>query len=154
MTFIMPQSQYTRAYFERWVSRMVPDSNQYVDFFDNYVCPSIRVYKFERGDGEPVNNDPDMITALRESGTPVLIAKKYRITSIIDIRNAFPYNIGSVQLNNDTSRAMTLTVGFLYERYRVTTAQEFTDEGRFKHQGANAASFAQPLRVNSGILFQ
>ena len=154
MTFIMPQSQYTRAYFERWVSRMVPDSNQYVDFFDNYVCPSIRVYKFERGDGEPVNNDPDMITALRESGTPVLIAKKYRITSIIDIRNAFPYNIGSVQLNNDTSRAMPLTVGFLYERYRVTTAQEFTDEGRFKHQGANAASFAQPLRVNSGILFQ
>ena len=154
MTFIMPQSQYTRAYFERWVSRMVPDSNQYVDFFDNYVCPSIRVYKFERGNGEPVNNDPDMITALRESGTPVLIAKKYRITSIIDIRNAFPYNIGSVQLNNDASRAMTLTVGFLYERYRVTTAQEFTDEGKFKHQGKNAAVFAQPLRVNSGILFQ
>ena len=44
----MPRSQYTRQFFEKWVNRMAPDQNQFVDFFDNYVCPSIRVYKFER----------------------------------------------------------------------------------------------------------
>ena len=32
--------------------------------------------------------------------------------------NAFPYNLGSVQLNNDRARLMTLTIGFYYERYR------------------------------------
>tara|TARA_A200000159_G_scaffold156535_1_gene171554 strand:- start:7093 stop:7902 length:810 start_codon:yes stop_codon:yes gene_type:complete len=162
MTFIMPKSQYTRAYFERWVGRMAPDANQYVDFFDSYVCPSIRIYKFERGGGDLVASDPKMITALRTSNdfnkntfiTDFLLPRKYRITAMYDIRNAFPYNIGSVQLNNDTSRAMTLTVGFLYERYRVQVEQDFTDEGRFKHQGKNAATFAEPLRVNSGILFQ
>tara|TARA_B100002019_G_scaffold80615_1_gene69619 strand:- start:19562 stop:20356 length:795 start_codon:yes stop_codon:yes gene_type:complete len=154
MTFIMPRSQYTRQFFEKWVNRMAPDQNQFVDFFDNYVCPSIRVYKFERGGGDYVYTDPNLISALRKAGDPFLLARKYKITAMFDIRNAFPYNIGSIQLNNDGSRAMTLTVGFLYERYRVQTEDEFTDDGKFKHIGDAGSSFAEPLRVNSGILFQ
>ena len=49
-----------------------------------------------------------------------------------EIRNCYPYNIGSVQLNNDSSRAMTLTVAFLYERYRVMVEDDYTDDGRFR----------------------
>ena len=67
MTFIMPRSQYTRQFFEKWVNRMAPDQNQFVDFFDNYVCPSIRVYKFERGGGDYVYTDPNLISALRKA---------------------------------------------------------------------------------------
>ena len=134
MSFIIPRSQQTRAFFERWVSRMAPDSNQYTEFYDNYVCPTLRVYKFERGGGDYVYTDPKLIGALRRAGDPFLLARKYKVTAMYEIRNCFPYNIGSVQLNNDTSRAMTLTVGFLYERYRVLVEDPFTDDGRFRHR--------------------
>ena len=35
-----------------------------------------------------------------------------------ELRNVFPTNIGSVQLNNNEARVMTLTVSFNFERYR------------------------------------
>ena len=46
MTFIMPKSQQTRIFFERWVSRMVPDSNQMAEFYDNYICPTLRAVSY------------------------------------------------------------------------------------------------------------
>ena len=57
MSFIMPKSQQTRIFFERWVSRMVPDANQMSEFYDNYVCPALRIYKWERGGGDFISND-------------------------------------------------------------------------------------------------
>ena len=38
---------------------------------------------------------------------------------------------------------MTLTVGFLYERYRVQTEDEFTDDGKFRHIGDAGSNFAE-----------
>ena len=48
------------------------------------------------------------------------------------MRNAFPFNIGTIQLNNDTARAMTLTIGFFYERYRMLTEDAFSDPGTYQ----------------------
>ena len=54
-------------------------------------------------------------------------------------------------MNNDSSRAMTLTVGFLYERYRVAVEDDFTDEGKFKfRQNTTQASDFLPQLINTG----
>ena len=151
MTFIMPKSQQTRIFFERWISRMVPDSNQMAEFYDNYICPTLRVYKWERGGGDYVSNDSKLMGFVNKIGDPLLLARKHKVTAMFEIRNIFPYNIGSVQLNNDSSRAMTLTVGFLYERYRVAVEDDFTDEGKFKfRQNTTQASDFLPQLINTG----
>lgn len=153
ISFIIPKSQYTRAFFEEWTTRVSSDANQYCEFYDDYVCPSLRVYKWERGKGDGVYTDPKMIRALRQSGDPFLIAKKYRITAVWEMRNVFPFNIGSIQLNNDSSRAMTLTVGFMYERYRLLVNDEFTDPGRYiiRGEGGFTDDIPQPPRYNSTL---
>lgn len=136
ISFIMPRSQYIRSFFEEWTTRISPDSNQYVEFYDDYVCPSLTVFKYERSEGtaggDLVSNDSSMSRVLRESGANELLARKYKIKAVWELRNVFPFNIGSVQLNNDTARAMTLTIGFLYERYRLTVEDDFRDPGTYE----------------------
>ncbi len=129
ITFMMPRSQQTRLWFERWAALMANDANQYVDFYANFCAPEINIFKWERGGGEPVYNDTWMKRALREAEgqeafiqgkriRPWHVHRKYKLTAHWRIINAFPYNIGSIQLNNNSARTMSLTVGFLYERYR------------------------------------
>ena len=52
MNFIMPRSQYTRNFFERWTSMMASDSEQYTRYYNDYVCPRMYIYKWERGGGK------------------------------------------------------------------------------------------------------
>lgn len=153
MSFIMPKSQQTRIFFERWVSRMVPDANQMSEFYDNYVCPALRIYKWERGGGDFISNDAKLQGFVnKQTGDPIYNFRKHKLTAMYEIRNLFPYNIGSTQLNNDTSRAMTLTVGFLYERYRVAVEDDFTDDGRFKFRNNTAESQRfLPNLVNTSV---
>ena len=75
------------------------------------------VYKWERGGGDLAVTDPKMIRAIRESGmaNQLLLARKYQLTACWEIQNAFPYNIGSVQLDNQKAKIMTMTIGFYYE---------------------------------------
>jgi len=103
--FIIPSSQQTRAIFETWVNRISRDSNQMVDFYQQYVSPVVRVYKWEA-----------------QSNINVL-------TGCWEMQNVFPYNIGSVQLNNEQNGIMTLSMGFYYERYRFHAAEAFSDPG-------------------------
>ena len=133
ITFTMPRSQYTRNFFERWTTMMASDSEQYTRYYNEYVCPRMYIYKWERGGGDLVVTDPKMIRALRKSGTEnFLLARKYQLTAAWEIQNLYPYNIGSVQLDNNTAKAMTLTVGFYYERYRFFTQGKFDDPGLLK----------------------
>ena len=37
INYVIPRSQLTRTFFERWTQVMASDSNQYTDFYDNYV---------------------------------------------------------------------------------------------------------------------
>ena len=145
--------QQTRIFFERWVSRMVPDANQMSEFYDNYVCPALRIYKWERGGGDFISNDAKLQGFVnKQTGDPIYNFRKHKLTAMYEIRNLFPYNIGSTQLNNDTSRAMTLTVGFLYERYRVAVEDDFTDDGRFKfRRNTSESQNFLPNLVNTGV---
>ena len=130
ITFTMPRAQYSRNFFERWTTMMASDSEQYTRYYNDYVCPRMYIYKWERGGGDAVISDPTMIRALRESGTSnLLFARKYQVTAAWEIQNLYPYNIGSVQLDNEKAKIMTLSVGFYYERYRFFTQDKFDDAG-------------------------
>jgi len=133
ISFIMPRSQYIRSFFEEWTTRISSDANQYVEFYDDYVCPSLTIWKWERNMGGKVTEDERMRAYLKDSTLPKMIARKYRVTAVWEMRNVFPFNIGSIQLNNDTARAMTLTVGLLYERYRMIVEDDFSDPGQYSY---------------------
>ena len=138
--FRMPRSQYSRNFFERWTTLMASDSEQYTRYYNDYVCPKMMIYKRERGGGGLAVTDPELIASIRESGSAdMLLARKYQLTAAWELRNLYPYNIGSIQLNNSNAQTMTLSVGFYYERYRFYTAD------RFDHDTINF------LTVGSGI---
>ena len=149
MTFKMPRTQRTRAIFERWLTMMNNDANQYVHFYKQYCCPRVRIYKFERGGGAKVQNfatplvqkvqnklggifgssnvaDNNLLNYLKldpgikQTALDAIAnqAKFYSCHGMWELRNVFPTNIGSVQLNNNEARVMTLTVSFNFERYR------------------------------------
>ena len=121
MTFKMPQTQYTRMLFERWITFMRNDADQYVDYYDDIVSPTVRILKWERGGGDAVHT-LNSNGALRQQDPNANVTpdnyRKNRVTACWELRSVFPYNIGSIQLNNMESRVMTITVGFYYERYR------------------------------------
>ena len=124
--FRMPRSQYSRNFFERWTTLMASDSEQYTRYYNDYVCPKMMIYKWERGGGGLAVSDPELIASIRESGSAdMLLARKYQLTAAWELRNLYPYNIGSIQLNNSNAQTMTLSVGFYYERYRFYTADKF-----------------------------
>ena len=129
MTFTMPRSQQTRNFFERWTSLMVNDANQYTDYYDTYCAPEVIIYKWERGGGDYAYSDPRSIRALRDSGDDFLLAKKNKLTAAWVLKKVFPYNIGSVQLDNSQAKTMDLSVQFYYERYRFFTEDQFDAPG-------------------------
>ena len=129
VNFVMPESQLTRLFFERWVSKIANDANQYTEFYNNYVSPHIRIYKYERGGGEKVG------AYGVGSGHQDDIDKKFfndfgrmnKVTAMWELRNCYPYNIGSAQLNNSSSSLMTIGVSFYYERYRFYPEVRFEE---------------------------
>ena len=113
--FTIPRSQYTRAIFETWLSRITRDSNQYVDFYERYTAPRVRIYKWE------TNSYTDRLD--------VRFNNLGELTGCWEMQNVFPYNIGSIELNNEQNTKMTLSIGFFYERYRFYAPDEITDPG-------------------------
>lgn len=129
ITFQMPRSQLTRNFFEKWTQVMASDSNQYTDYYSNYCCPTLRIYKWERGGGDLAVGDPKLLRAVREAGANTFNARKHKLTAVWEMQNVFPFNIGSVQLDNGQSRLMDLNVQFYYERYRFYPESSFDDPG-------------------------
>lgn len=131
--FIMPRNQKTRMLFERWVSIMSSDANQFTDYYDDYVCPNMYIFKWERGGG-PEFEIPDYFKKILESlGIDEKDVTKYKddqLVGIYDLRNVFPYNIGSASLSNAAASVQTFNVGFYYERYRFYGQSQFEDNGR------------------------
>ena len=96
--FTIPRSQYTRAIFETWLSRITRDSNQYVDFYERYTAPRVRIYKWE--------------TNSYTSNLDIRFNNLGELTGCWEMQNVFPYNIGSIELNNEQNTKMTLSIGF------------------------------------------
>ena len=113
--FTIPKTQYTRAIFETWVNRITQDSSQYVDFYDRYCSPRVRVYKWETSTS---NNLAENLQNVGE------------LTGCWEMRNVYPYNIGTIQLTNEQNTIMRLQIGFYYERYRFYAADAVTDPGQ------------------------
>ena len=133
MTFILPRNHKTRMIFERWINLMSPDSNQYTEYYENYVCPHLYIFKWERGGGEKLTLPEAIRNFLRKIGVKISDVERYRddqLVGIYDIQNAFPYNIGSMTLSNEKSQLLKLNVGFYYERYRFYGSDKLDNLGR------------------------
>jgi len=129
INFRVSRSAETRAFFEKWVALMSNDSSQYTDYYEQYVCPTLRIYKWERGGGELAISQRNMLRAIRESELTrysAMTPKLDQLTGVYEMRNVFPYNIGSVQLDNSQNKLMTLSIQFYYERYRFYQSAEFS----------------------------
>lgn len=129
ITFRVPRSGETRAFFERWIALMANDASQYTDYYDNYVCNTLRIYKWERGGGQSAISKRETLRAVRESQITrysALTPKLDELTGVYELSNVFPYNIGSIQLDNAQNKLMSLTVQFYYERYRFHQQNKFT----------------------------
>lgn len=111
INFMCPSSQQLRLFFERWMARCSNDANQYSAYYSDYISPRVLIFKWEKFGGD------ELIT---KGGKPTG-SFIHKLTACWEIYNAFPYNIGSIQLNNDSAKTMTMTIGFNYERYRFFT---------------------------------
>lgn len=132
INFLMPRNHKTRMIFERWISLMSSDANQYTDYYDNYVCPNLYIYKWERGGGPEFQIPADWQRILRDKGidpAKTLKFKDDKLVGIYDIRNVFPQNIGSMTLVNDQANTLSFDVQFLYERYRFYGDQSIDATG-------------------------
>ena len=156
INFRMPRSQYSRNFFERWTTLMASDIEQYTRYYDDYVCPKMMIYKWERGGGDLAVTDPAILRSIRESGTvDALVARKYQLTAAWELQNLYPYNIGSVQLNNQNAQTMTMSVGFYYERYRFFTQDKFdTNTIRYLTVGSNIDNNTDQSTSNNQSVLQ
>lgn len=133
ISFTMPRNHKTRLIFEKWVQLMSSDANQYTDYYDDYVCPNLFIFKWERGGG-PIFDLPESFRRILErlgiDEDRVARYKDDQLVGLYDLRNVFPYNIGSMSLTNEQAGIAKMDVGFYYERYRFYGQDEFENEGR------------------------
>ena len=100
---------------------MSSDANQFTDYYDNYVCPHLYIYKWERGGGPEFQIPENWKKILKSQNIDpedVLKYKDDKLVGVYDIRNVFPQNIGSMTLTNAQAGTLSMNVSFLYERYR------------------------------------
>ena len=146
ISFTMPRNHKTRMIFERWISTMSSDANQYTDYYENYVCPHLHIYKWERGGGPEFALPAEWLKILRDKSIDpekILKYKQDKLVGIYDIRNVFPQNIGSMTLTNDQAGLLQFDVTFMYERYR------FYGDGFFDSPGTSyGATGATPSNPN------
>ena len=110
---------------------MSSDSNQYTDYYDDYVCRSLKIYKYERGGGKVIpfdKQDPTQVAAYK--GIKKADRYKYdQLVGVYDIKNIFPINIGSMTLNQQGAALLEMPVTFRYERYRFNADDTIDDQG-------------------------
>lgn len=129
ITFMMPRDHTLRNLFEAWMNGIVADANHYVEDYEEYVCPTLRIYKLERGFGDKrAVSHPRYDSMIKNSfGREKKNYNRPRLnqcTACFELHNVFPYNIGSAQLNNTDARLLTYSIGFNFERYRFHVRDE------------------------------
>lgn len=120
ITFQQPRNHLVRSYFEEWMNSIIADSNTYVSDYDDYVCSNLRIYKLEKGKSHDSVDEAGIGSSNFRQQFP-RNRLRFRVNEIVacmELRNVFPQNLGTTQLNQRDSRLSTLTVGLSYERYR------------------------------------
>lgn len=127
ITFQMPRNHFIRSYFEEWMNSIVADSNTFVTDYHDYVCKRIRIYKLEKGKGTRNVKEKGYDNQIFRRAYPISSKhnnfKCNQVVACMELRNVFPQNLGTTQLNQRDSRLSTLTVGLSYERYRFYNEQ-------------------------------
>jgi len=143
ISFTMPRSHIIRLAFERWISIMSSDANQFVDYYDDYVSPHLYIYKWERGGG-PEFAIPEYYKQLLKSWgideEDIIKYKDDQLVGAYDLRNVFPLNIGAMTLTNDQAGLLQMDVTFSYERYRFYAQPKFDEDGFSYKYGQNAST--------------
>lgn len=116
--FYIPRNYQINVLFERWMNIMANDANQYVDYYDDYVCPTMTIYKLERGQGGDMPLDESQLPPGMTSKDVKNKPKWNQVVGMWAMFNVFPKNVGTLQFNNQPGSPLTLDVTFLYERYR------------------------------------
>ena len=122
--FLIPRSYVNLLVFERWMSIMANDANQYVDYYNEYVAPVFFIYKYERGSKRDIiPSDPKVYE--RAGGANRSWPKHNKVVGMWHIYNVFPKSIGTLQFTNNPGELVTLDVTFAYERYRFYSDPKF-----------------------------
>jgi hypothetical protein len=122
--FLIPRSYISVLAFERWMTIMANDANQFVDYYTEYCAPIFYIYKLERG------SQRDIIPAdrgeyERAGGKDRKWPKYNKAVAGWHIYNVFPKSIGTLQFSNAPGELVTLDVTFSYERYRFFSDPKF-----------------------------
>ena len=114
ISFLVTKNLWHRRYFETWMQSIAPDSENRVCFYDDYIC-DILVRKWERGSNFLVKSK------VRGQEYETRLNKA---TGIWRFTGAYPFNMGTMNLGNQSSDILRLDVQFKFERYRFTTKEK------------------------------
>jgi hypothetical protein len=129
--FLIPRSYVSVLAFERWMTIMANDANQYVDYYSEYVAPIFYIYKLERGSKRILRPESD--SEYEKAGGSSRNWPRYnKAVAGWHIYNVFPKSVGTLQFSNAPGELVTLDVTFAYERYRFFSDPKFGGE-----QGSN-----------------
>ena len=134
--FLIPRSYISVLAFERWMTLMANDANQFVDYYTEYTAPIFYIYKLERGSKR--NLIPKDRTEYERAGGSKRNWPKYnKAVAGWHIYNVFPKSIGTLQFSNAPGELVTLDVTFSYERYRFFSDPKFGGKSGKNKRGKN-----------------
>ena len=122
INFLLPRGARSYTFFERWMSHINNDATNYVDYFDDYTTDLI-IYKFERGEGKRESvKQSDLIKEQQGDSKKKNMQNAHyyenQISGAWVIEEVFPYNLGSVTMQNGPAALSSFSVGFQYSRWR------------------------------------
>lgn len=132
--FLIPRSYVNLLVFERWMSIMANDANQYVDYYNEYVAPLFFIYKFERGSNRDII-PLDRKVYERAGGNQRSWPKYNKVVGMWHMYNVFPKSVGTLQFTNNPGELVTLDVTFAYERYRFYADPKFGGKTKKNKKG-------------------
>jgi len=134
--FLIPRSYVSVLAFERWMTLMANDANQFVDYYSEYTAPIFYIYKLERGSKRDIIPE-DRGAYERAGGKDRTWPKFNKAVAGWHIYNVFPKSIGTLQFSNAPGELVTLDVTFSYERYRFFSDPKFDGKSGKNKRGKN-----------------
>jgi hypothetical protein len=124
MQFILSRDLATRKLFERWMNYTANDASQNVKYYNDYVCPFVDIFKYERGGVGVFTTNTESSSII--SPTASSVAKKSALefnkcSGVWTLSNVYPFNISNINLNAGPAGIINMEVSFYYERYRFFT---------------------------------
>tara|TARA_B100000902_G_C27290163_1_gene906657 strand:+ start:508 stop:1152 length:645 start_codon:yes stop_codon:yes gene_type:complete len=132
MSFLMTNDYYARKYFDRWKDLIINEDQQIVNYKNNYekrivlhqLRNSIPSTAFDISIGQiplglPITNIISSIAA--RSGVNISTT-----AYSVELKNAFPKNIGEIQFSNDENVLSEMAVTIAYTNWKRVTSSQIT----------------------------